>query len=209
VFTNAGAATFKGVDLDVTARPLPDLTVGAGAEFMKGTYDSYANGAFLVYTPAGGNCNFTVVPGGPVPCGGRALPPNYNPVTGTWNLAGNDTVNTPQVSLTLDATYTFHTTFGEVDLNGGLKHTGAYYADADNGEGQVSPSSQRNDRQNALNIVNASVAWHSRADDWTVRAWGANLTDVQYFSLGAESAPLTRWNPAPPRTYGLTVSKHF
>jgi iron complex outermembrane recepter protein len=210
VFTNAGAATFKGVDIDVTARPIPDLTLAAGAELMKGTYDSYANGAFLVYNPSpGGNCNFTVIPGGPVPCGGRAIPPHYNPVTGTWNLAGNDTVNTPQVSLTFEANYTFHTTIGPVDVNGALKHTGAYYADADNGLGQVAPSSQGNDRQRAINIVNASVAWHSPGDAWLVRLWGANLTDVQYFSLGAESAPAIRWNPAPPRTYGITVSRHF
>jgi iron complex outermembrane receptor protein len=210
VFTNAGAATYQGIDIDLTARLIDDLTLTLGAEFMEGEYDDYANGVFLVYNPTpGGNCNFTVVPGGPLPCGGRAVPPNFDPATGTWNLKGNKTVNTPEVSVTFGAAYTLHTGFGDIDLNGVLKYTGPYYADPDNGLGQVAPSSQNNDRQDPLYIVNTSVAWHSPSEDWMVRLWGNNLTDEEYWSLGAESAPASRWNPAPPRTYGVTLTKSF
>jgi hypothetical protein len=55
--TNAAEATIRGIDIDATINPAPNLMVIAAAEVPRGRYDSFPNGQFYVYNPsAGGNC---------------------------------------------------------------------------------------------------------------------------------------------------------
>jgi iron complex outermembrane receptor protein len=98
---------------------------------------------------------------------------------------------------------------GPFDVNVNLNHTGNYFADADNGEGQIAPSSPVNDKQKVLNIVNGSIGWNSANDKWGVRVWAKNLTDVQYWGFALEDAYATEQVAAPPRTYGITVTTHL
>jgi iron complex outermembrane recepter protein len=209
--TNAATATIKGVDLDITAQPIERVTITASIEALDGHYGSFPNGQFFVYQPNGsGNCAFTVTPApGPVPCGGLALPPGYNSKTGTWNLSGDQTMQSPPFSSYLSAAYRIPTAIGKFDLSASWTHTGNYYADADNGRGQVAPSSPNNDRQGILNLINSSLAWTSMDEHWSARFWGKNLTGKEYWSFALEDAFNTQYSPAPPRTYGVTVSTRW
>jgi iron complex outermembrane receptor protein len=218
--TNAAAATMKGIDIDITAKPLHNLTVTAALEFMEGKYDDFPNGQYFIYgvnaagaPAAGGNCAFTVAaPPAPVPCGAatlNALPPNYNAATGTWNLEGNKTIQTPPFSANLTVSYLQRISRGSIDYTLNFYHSGNYYADADNGLGQIAPSSRNNNKQDLVNIVNASVTWFSANDKWSVRAWGKNLSDERYWSFANETGTITKNTPAPPRTYGVTFAAHF
>jgi iron complex outermembrane recepter protein len=208
--TNAAKATIKGVDLDITAVPVERLTLTASLEVMDGRYDSFPNGTFFVYNPAvGGNCTFVVAaPPAPIPCGG-VTPPNYNAATGTWDLKGNHTVQTPPFSASLMGQYEIPTTAGLFDLNLTWTHTGDYFASADNGKGQIPPSSSQNNMQKLIDLVNASLGWTSSDTSLQARLWAKNITNVHYWSYADEVSFATWYSPAPPRTYGVTMTKRF
>jgi iron complex outermembrane receptor protein len=208
--TNAARATIKGVDLDISAVPVERLTLTASLEAMEGRYESFPNGTFFVYDPVtGGNCTFVVAtPPAPVPCGG-VTPPNYDAATGSWDLRGNHTIQTPPFSASLAGQYEIPTSVGRVDLNLSWIHTGNYFAAADNGKGQIPPSSSKNNEQGLIDVLNGSVGWTSSDAGLEVRLWGKNLTNERYWSFADEISFATFYSPAPPRTYGLTITKRF
>jgi iron complex outermembrane receptor protein len=208
--TNAARATIKGIDLEISAVPVDRLVVTASLEAMQGTYESFPNGTFFVYDPAtGGNCTFAVAaPPAPVPCGG-VHPPNYDAATGTWDLKGNHTIQTPPFSASLIGQYEVPTPIGRFDINLSWTHTGNYYASADNGKGQIAPSSPENNMQKLIDIFNGSLRWSSNNRELDVRLWAKNLTNVQYWSYADEISFATFYSPAPPRSFGLTVTKRF
>jgi len=211
--TNAAGAKIKGVDLDITALPVENLTLTSNFEVLDGYFTNFPNGAYNVYNVVGGgDCTLSpsnlcgLAPGSPY------LPPHFVPGAGggpaSWNLSGNKTPNSPPFSATFSARYTLPTAYGPIDVNVALNHTGDYFFQADNGRGQQPPSMIDNNKQPTLNLVNASVGW-AAANNWLVRLWGKNLTNVQYYSFGFETAPATQYSAAPPRTVGVTFSKHF
>jgi iron complex outermembrane receptor protein len=156
-----------------------------------------------VYQQTGGNCAFNVVPGGPVPCGGVVTPPGYNQATGNWDLGGNKTIQSPPFSSYLSAIYHIPSGVGGFDLSVGWSHTGNYYADADNGKGQVAPSKA------LIDLVNASVTWTSANGHFNAQLYGRNLTGEKYWSFALEDAFETQYSAAAPRTYGITLGAHW
>ena len=208
--TNAAKATIKGVDVDITAVPIDRLTLTASIAALEGKYDSFPDGTFFVYDPVvGGNCTFTVAPPpAPVPCAG-ARPPNYNAGTGHWDLKGNHTIQSPPFSLSLSGQYEIPTALGRFDLNLSWTHTGNYFASADNGRGQIAPSSPKNGKQKLIDVLNTSLGWSSNDPGLSVRLWAKNLTNVRYWSYADEFSFATLYSPAPPRTFGVTMTKRF
>jgi iron complex outermembrane receptor protein len=208
--TNAARATIKGVDLDLSVVPVDRLTLTASLEAMDGKYDSFSDGTYFVYNAAvGGNCTFVVAPPpAPIPCAG-VTPPNYNAATGSWDLKGNHTIQTPPFSVSLIGQYEIPTPIGRFDLNLSWTHTGNYYASADNGKGQIPPSSSTNDMQKLIELLNGSLGWTCSNSDLRVRLWAKNLTGVHYWSYADEISFATLYSPAPPRTYGVTITKRF
>jgi iron complex outermembrane receptor protein len=204
--TNAAAATIRGIDIDAAMTPVARLTISASMEILSGHYDSFANGQFYVYnSQAGGNCLFSAAGS----CSAAVLPPNYNAATNSWNLSGDHTVETPPFSASLIVQEEIPSVVGTFKLSGSWTHTGNYYADADNGLGQVTPSSRNNDRQGPVNLLSGSVSWNSLDHQWQILAWGKNLTDVHYWSYAQEVVFVTQYSAAPPRTFGVTLSRHW
>jgi iron complex outermembrane recepter protein len=204
--TNAAGAIIRGIDVDATISPVPHLTIFAAMEFLSGHYTSYPNGQFYIYNAySGGNCLFSA----PGSCSAAVLPPNYNSATGTWDLRGNDTVETPPFSASLTVQEEIPSAVGIFRLTANWTHTGNYYADVDNGRGQIAPSTPNNDRQGLVNLLNASLSWNSRDDRWQILAWGKNLTGVRYWSYAQENGFETQYSAAPPRTFGATFSRHW
>jgi iron complex outermembrane recepter protein len=208
--TNAAIATIKGVDLDISAVPIDRLTLTASFEVMEGRYDSFPNGTFFVYDPVtGGNCTFVVAPPpASVPCGG-VIPPNYDAATGSWDLKGSHTIQTPPFSASLMGQYEIPTPIGRFDVNLSWTHTGNYFASADNGKGQIPPSSSDNNAQDLIDVFNGSLGWSSNDNGLEVRLGAKNLTNERYWSFADEISFATFYSPAPPRSYGLTITKRF
>jgi len=209
--TNAAKATIKGIDLDVSVIPVHRLTLTASLEALQGRYDSFPDGTFYVYNPAmGGNCPFAVAaPPAPVPCGGAVTPPNYNPATGHWDLKGNHTIQSPPFSASLTSQYLIPTAVGAFDLNFSWTHTGNYFISADNGKGQIPPSSSKNTMQPLIDVINGSLGWTAADALLEARLWVKNLTNLKYWSEADVQLFGTQYSAAPPRTYGITVTKRF
>jgi iron complex outermembrane receptor protein len=204
--TNAAEATIKGIDLDITAVPVPRLTINLSMEVLSGRYDSFPNGLFNVYNPlVGGNCAFNSAGS----CPGAVSPANYNPATRTWDLRGNHTVNSPPFSSSFTISYEIPSARGLFTLAASWSHSGNYYADADNGLGQLTPSSSANDQQGVVNLLNSSVTWKSSNARWQIQTWGKNLTGERYWSYATELAFVTQYSAAPPRTFGVTAGYHW
>jgi iron complex outermembrane receptor protein len=207
--TNAAAATIKGIDVDIQAIPFEHFILTAALEALDGKFDDFPNGAFNVYQPVlGGNCALAPPPGncGLTP-GSPGAPPNYDGTN--WNLKGNKTPNSPPFSSTLTGDYTIPSTVGSFNVSVSWNYTGNYFFQADNGQGQIPPSSPSNAKQATLNLFNASVSWQSRDGGWNVNLWGRNLSNVHYVSFGFETSPATQITGAPPRTYGVQIRKIF
>jgi iron complex outermembrane receptor protein len=136
-------------------------------------------------------------------------PPNYDAATGTWDLKGNHTIQTPPFSASLSGQYDIPTPLGRFDINLSWTHTGNYYASADNGKGQIAPSSSNNNMQKLIDVFNGSLGWRSGNRDLEVRLWAKNLTNVQYWSYADEISFATFYSPAPPRSVGVTMTKRF
>jgi iron complex outermembrane receptor protein len=136
-------------------------------------------------------------------------PPHYDAVTGAWDLKGNHTIQTPPFSASLIGQYEIPTPLGRFDVNLSWTHTGNYFASADNGKGQIAPSSSQNNQQDLLDLFNGSLGWSSNDRDLEVRLWAKNLTNAQYWSYADEISFATFYSPAPPRTFGLTLTKRF
>ena len=207
LITNAPSATFQGVDLDIAAVPIERLTLSASLEALQGRYGSLPDGQYWVYQPmTGGNCPF----GPPNYCGltvgAPGAPPGFNGAT--WNLKDDRTVDSPPFSLAVTASYLIPTAAGSMTTTLNWSHTGDYYADADNGLGQIAPSSSGNDGQGIVNLLNASIMWTTGDGHWTVRLWGKNLTGQKYWSYAEEDTFTTQYSAAAPRTYGLDLGVH-
>ena len=122
---------------------------------------------------------------------------------GTAYTTGAATGN--RVPLTADFTSTLSADYVvRLDALGSLEPTVTYlynsgfYGEPDNRLHQPS-----------YNVVNAQVAWTPPDHDWQVRLWGKNLNDAQFVtSLGSQpNGDFAVF--APPRTYGVTVSRSF
>ena len=210
-FMNAARATIKGVDLDFGVIPLEGLTLTGGIEVLQGHYDSFPDGTFYVYNPAtGGNCPFVLAaPPAPIPCGGAVVPPHYNPATGQWDLKGNRTIQSPPFSASVTALYERPSAIGAFDVALSWTHTGNYFIAPDNGMGQIAPSSSQNTMQPRIDLLNGSLGWKSLSSQWEVKLWAKNITAVRYWSEADLQAFATQYSPAPPRTYGVTITNRF
>jgi iron complex outermembrane recepter protein len=200
--TNAAGALIRGIDIDTSLTPVARITISASLEVQNGRYTSLRNGLFYVYDArSGGNCLFA----GAGSCPGATLPPNYNAVTGIWDLRGNHTVETPPFSSRLSIEDVIPSNIGALALGANWMHTGDYYADVDNGLGQLPGSSRRNDEQRPLDLLNASVQWSAPHKQLQLRAWVKNAIGERYWSYAQEVSFVTQYSAAPPRTFGITL----
>jgi iron complex outermembrane receptor protein len=252
--TNAAKATVKGIDFEAIYKPMKNLTFNLGVSLLEGRYDDFPDGQFFITNPVGGNCAFSYVDrtvaanaAVPIPCSIRtsadpnpalrtvlAVPPNYNPATGHWNLKGNHIQQAPPFSGNLTTTYTVPlSSGGELNFSVLFSHNGNYWAESSNGQGQVNTttlidpyarfanpastalcsfcvnSNPLNEKQQSVDLVNATIQWNSADDKYSLRLWGKNLTDEEYWSFNNSTATVTKQVPAPPRTYGITFLAHF
>jgi len=200
IITNAGAATIKGIDIDITAVPVDNLTITASINLADGKYTSFP----------GGPQNYPLAPDAPVPipsrgCAGSPPYPAANGVTpiavDSCDLAGNDTVNTPSVATNLSLTYRLFAGDFPIDISGSWTHKDNYYFETDNNPGVKQPKTD---------ILNASLKFNSPDERYGLMFWVNNLTDEEYYSYITQSATAgTKYSPAPPRTYGVTFNAHF
>jgi iron complex outermembrane recepter protein len=118
--------------------------------------------------------------------------------------SGNRMANVPEWRFDVGANYTVETDLGEWVGDVGVSYTGKYPWTADNRLWAED-----------VTLVNASLSLvPSSMDQWRFILWGKNLSNVQYYLIGQESAGPAGTggyvaSPASPRTVGVTVSVAF
>ena len=108
VTVNAAAAQIRGIDLDISARPIERLNLSAAFEYLDGKYTSYPAAVF-----------YTQIPNGPL-------------VSAPGNAEGNQLPNAPRKSGNVNASYTFQTNIGSFVAGAGASYTGLEHGDAGN-----------------------------------------------------------------------------
>jgi iron complex outermembrane recepter protein len=183
---NAAAAKVSGGEIELKAIPVNHLTLTSGISILYGHYTSFENAPD--YFPP--NAYFP----------GSNIAPNC-PYKGnyTCNASGLDMIRAPHFSANFAADYVIPSAVGNFNLNANVSYTDTFYWFPDESL-----------KQPVVTLLNASVKWTDPSSHYDIRLWGANLTNVQYYSFGSESLGYgQQFSPEAPRTYGITVGMHF
>lgn len=175
--TNAAKATVNGFEVDIIAKPMPDLTVTANATLLDSQYDNFTgqNVAVGLRPYLVGNPNFT--------------PP------GTFNASGKTLINSPKLSFSGTAQKDFDIGSGTAYVRGEYSYTSKTYFDPTNVPISSRPS---------FSLINASVGYRPIDSNWEASIWGKNLTDEEYITyVTATFVPTAPVGP--PRTFGVRI----
>jgi iron complex outermembrane recepter protein len=115
------------------------------------------------------------------------------------NAKGQELPFSPPASGFLNASYDASTSIGDFRYAANLMYNDRSYPTPDMGL-----------ERPAYTLLSASVEWRSQSDDsLSVRLWGRNLTNDDYYLFASESG--TGWyvSYGPPRTYGISLEKEF
>jgi iron complex outermembrane receptor protein len=181
IVLNAAKAEIYGLDADFTVLPIHDLTLNASFALIHGRYTSFPDAPYFPAVTATG-CSPGV--GAIGSC--------------TTDATGLDTVHTPSLSLNLSADYAKPTSIGPFDISTVFYHSDGFFWDPAN---QV--------RQPTYSLYNASIGWMNPLERFGVRLWGKNLGGAKYYSYAIAQTLGEDFSPAPPRTYGVTISAHL
>lgn len=163
---------------------------GAEAEIAAAPFDwltltasfSYLDGVYTSFPNAQGFV--------PLPTGGYALIPGFS-------ATGNTAIQTP-TTMNLAATFRQPTPKGDASASIIYYHSGSFYWDPQNLQ-----------RQDAYDLVNASLQFTTLNERWSFKLWGRNLLDTQYYDRETINSTAYQVSPAEPRTYGVTVGFHY
>jgi iron complex outermembrane receptor protein len=204
--TNAAQATINGLDLDVTARPVQAVELGASFSVLHATYDTFLApyGSCAALVAADPTCAGILV--------GRPR---------VINASGNYLNNAPRFKTSTYAQYTF--SLGEpgtLSIFGQVSYTDQVYFNAAN-----DPDA----RQGGYALFDARLAYDP-TKNWNISAYGKNLANKEYVynivqftstsnppSLPGPGGVITdRFSvgnslgyPAPGRTWGLEATYRF
>jgi iron complex outermembrane receptor protein len=64
-------------------------------------------------------------------------------------------------------------------------------------------------KQRPYSLLNGSVRWVAAGQKWEVTAWAKNITGAEYSIYTTANVVGDEESPAPPRTFGVTVTHHF
>ncbi len=159
VTTNAADATVQGLELEVDARPIEGLSVGASIAWLDATYDEF----LAVY----GTCRPTNAALDPVNC--------TNPTVTAprrINAAGNTLNNAPEFKGNLYAGYTYPAAGGDLTVSAQLGYQGKVFFN--------NPANDDVASQSAVTLLDARAAWTNGARNIELAVYGKNLTDEEY-----------------------------
>lgn len=199
---NAAAAKIRGVDFDLTARPVPSLTLGLSGEILDAKYTSYPDAPVYLTCPTS---NALLTSGAPVCDATRGqgelvglLLADTN-VNGGRGADGNRAINAPKYTLNVNLGHTLETGLGVFATNVSMSHRGTFFADAAN---QI--------RIPSVTTINASERLTLSNEKTYIQAWVNNLTNRRYDGFVNVSTPIGAFgNPAAPRSYGVLIGTKF
>jgi iron complex outermembrane receptor protein len=179
-FINAAKARINGLDLDVKAAPINNLVLHAGLSLLDAKYTSFPGAPFYAPSPGGGLTEFDSTT-----ADGR-------------NLAdGKDMIDAPKRQVLFGGTYTIPLGEAHIELAANYSYQSSFFWDFQN----IFPEPARH-------LLSSSVSFAPN-DNYEIRFWGRNLLNHQYADQGQTSGFGLYQSPAPPRTYGVTLTARF
>ena len=182
---NAGEETHEGVEVDSVFALSENLVLGFSAMYIDAVYDEFLNGT----------CDTTFL-----------SDPKYHCPEGasSIDLSGLSPAGVHELSYNINATYNFEVSGG---VDGFFRLEYLHEKDvklADNIGASIA--------QRGSDNLNASLGFGSETGGWDAMIWGRNLTDheslISAFPTPGQPGSFSGY-PNPPRTYGLTLRKHF
>jgi iron complex outermembrane recepter protein len=181
--TNAATADVKGVEFELTAKPIPSLTLAASGSWLDARYVSFPRAS----VPA---------PAKPFVIGS----PLYNATLGTYDAADNYLNNAPRRSLALSAEYNHLLPSSAATFIRGE----SYWQD----KVFFDPTNTGIYRQGPYSLYNASLGYVSANAQWRAEMFGKNLLNKQYLTV-ISAVATAGGAPGPPRTYGIRLTRNW
>ena len=200
---NAGNRTVQGVELDVQAKPIDNLTLTGNLAYNDDKYSTFTTNSCITTFPKSGS----VPPAGspqhntPATCYYTGFRPAYSPKF-TWDIGGR-------------WEQPWRDTHYDWFIAGDVSYQGSQFLDA-----SLDPRSF----QGSVTLLNASLGVKPIDGNWQISLYGRNLTDQVYFLAEAAQAAgsfiavnstgttaangFIGWYAAP-RTFGITGSIKF
>ena len=183
IIGNGAGARIYGLDVDGSWAATHELRFSASAEYLFSKFTSFPNGACSVPIPS------QVVDG---------FQFGYGTAYESCDNTGRRVPKTPDVTLSTAVDYSRDLAFGKFAANVDYSYNSGYYGEADNRLHQPS-----------YGVLGAFVSLATPDDRLRVRFWGKNLTNKLYSTFLASESNGDNVQWAPPRTYGVTVTKKF
>ncbi len=186
VFTNAGAATITGAELELAFALSEGTTLGLNVGMLDAEYDEYLDECRL-------DANF----GNPCPAG----------------VAPGDVYDAKNVNsfpYTPELTYNAFLQHG-MALAGGMLTARLDYAYTDDFAIFPDPYNVVNTRIDSYGLLNARLDWEGEIASQNVRVgiWSKNLTDEEYRMNGIEWGLLTTMQYGDPELWGIDLTVYF
>ncbi len=190
IVTNVGSATIKGIEVDLTAKPVKNLTISASAGFLRSRFKDFITQAAL-----------------------------SDGTLGNFDYSGNNLIYNPRQTFAITADYKVPLDFGNLNLNVGYRNIAPYdqqisigtISSGANGTFIVNGNDPRvrTDRQGLLD-ASATLAFDLGGHRAKVTAYGRNLADDRGAATAFTVAGLWSFATArEPRTYGIQIGFEF
>jgi iron complex outermembrane receptor protein len=187
VTTNAASSHIWGADADLLFRPTRSLTVTSGVSYLHARYSNFPGAVFNlpIGTP-------------PCLCGNTTIGDQPSEQGPGNDLSGRPLPDTPTFTISGVANWKKTFEVGTLSLSGSAYRTSKYYVD-----------SGIRLLQRAYTTLGARVSFKPANTNFTVYAWGSNLTNEQHLAAAfiASAGDGTVWSP--PRTYGAGARYEF
>ncbi|MEL7030384.1 MAG: TonB-dependent receptor, partial [Pseudomonadota bacterium] len=182
--TNAGSSTIWGIEAEFKALLTDNFQLDGTLAYLNTEFDEFCTNDTRDLTRPIDNVN----------------------CPGTPNLAGNELPRSPDVQANLAATYSQEVM---TNIDGFARFEWQY-----TGDQFFSVFNRENIAQDAFSVFNASAGVGDADGRWSLRVWGRNLFDEEYFSNVFESGVLDnvvvpQGFVAPPRTFGVTLTAAY
>lgn len=189
VVTNVGSATVKGIEAEITAKPVQGLTLNAAVGLLRSKFKN-----FLTRAPVNG-------------------------VLTTFDYSANNLIYNPRQTFSATADYVVPVDFGELKFNVSYRNIAPYDQQISLGRTTVGSNGiiivqgndprVRSDRQGLLD-ASATVQFDLSGHKARITAYGRNLADDRGPNAALTVAGLFSFSSArEPRTYGLQFGFEF
>jgi iron complex outermembrane receptor protein len=178
---NADSAKVKGLELEVTIKPVPNLTITSNSSILDARYGAFPNAA----VPAG---IVSLVAGDP----------RYNAATTSFNATGNRLNAAPRFSTLQAIQYEIPTSIGTIAPRAEFSWQSKVYYDVTNVAALGQPG---------YGLLNLALGWRSRDSAWRAQVLVRNVTDKQYLNAAAAPGAYPTGHAGAPRTVAVTISK--